>query len=82
MAAGKPIIVSNVGDLPAVVGDTGIVIKDGDVNECADAMLKVYNDPALAKKLGKKTRERCVKEYSWEALKEKTLQVYNEILNV
>ncbi len=81
MAAGKPIIVSDIGDLPAVVSDAGIVIKDGDVQACADAMLKIYNDPALAKELGSKARDRAVKEYSWEALKEKTLQVYNETLN-
>ncbi len=81
MAAGKPIIVSDVGDLPMVVGDTGIVIKDGDVKACAEAMLKIYNDPESGKEFGRKARELCVKEYSWEVLKEKTLQVYNEILN-
>ena len=35
----------------------------------------------LGKDLGKKARERCVKEYSWETLKEQTLKVYYETMN-
>ncbi|MDI6903117.1 MAG: glycosyltransferase family 4 protein [Methanocellales archaeon] len=80
MAMGLAIIVSNVGDLPEIVGDAGIVIPDGDVKACKEAILRLFNDRQLAKKLGAKARERCVEKYSWDVLKKKTLDVYDGVL--
>ncbi|MDI6639974.1 MAG: glycosyltransferase family 4 protein, partial [Methanocellales archaeon] len=69
MAMGMPVVVSNVGDLPEVVGDSGITIPSDDVDACKNAIKMLYDDEKLRKKLGKKARDRCVEKYSWEVLK-------------
>src|SRR5688500_20392844 len=40
--------------------DTGIVVGPGSVDELADAMRKIYSDPALRKRLGMNARIKAV----------------------
>lgn len=80
MAMGMPVIVSNMGDLPEIIGDAGIVIPDGDINACKNAILQIMNDNQLAKKLGTMARKRCVEQYSWDVLKKKILEVYESVM--
>lgn len=80
MAMGMPIVVSNVGDLPEIIGDSGIIIPDGDIDACKDAILHIMDDRQLAKDLGNRARRRCVERYSWDVLKEKILKVYESVL--
>lgn len=88
MSAAKPIIVSNVGDLPDIIGDTGIVLNGkfektyptkSEIKECCNAIETVYNNPKESKKLGLKARKRCIKYYDWNILKKKTLDIYNTL---
>lgn len=37
-----------------------------DINDCADKIVKLYNDPELRKEYGKNGREAVLKEYTWE----------------
>ncbi len=48
MAAGVPVIVSNRGSLPEVVGDAGTLVEPGDTQALADAMERLIRDPAFA----------------------------------
>jgi glycosyltransferase involved in cell wall biosynthesis len=80
MAMGMPTIVSDVSDLPEIVGDAGVVIPDGDVDACKEAILNLFKDQQLAKNLGKKARKRCIEKYSWDVLKRKIFKVYASVL--
>lgn len=55
MAAGLPIIATDVGGVSELVSDNGIIVKSGDVDGFADAMLKLVNDPVLLKKMSQKS---------------------------
>ncbi|MFC7114600.1 glycosyltransferase [Natronoarchaeum sp. GCM10025703] len=68
MAMGKPVIASDVSDLPIVLEGCGRIIKPGDVGELRESILALYNDPELCEELGTKARQRCVKKYSYNAL--------------
>jgi glycosyltransferase involved in cell wall biosynthesis len=49
-AAGIPLISTNVGGIPEIIGDTGLtLIPAGDVNALTAALFDMLNDPAAAK---------------------------------
>ena len=51
MAAGAPVITSNVSSLPEVVGDAALLIDPMDAGAIADAMARVLGDAALRAEL-------------------------------
>jgi glycosyltransferase involved in cell wall biosynthesis len=79
MAAGAPVITSNVSSLPEVVGDAAILIDPMDAGAIADAMARVLGDDALRQELIRRGRER-VKSFSWERSVARVRQVYSEIV--
>ncbi len=64
MAAGVPVIVSNRGALPEVVGDAGIVIEAEDREALAGAMERVLGDEAFASASAAKGIQRA-KRFRW-----------------
>lgn len=79
MAAGVPVVTSNVSSLPEVVGEAGLLIDPKSPPEIASAIERILSDSTLAKELIRKGYER-VKQYSWKRMAEQTLTVYKEIL--
>jgi glycosyltransferase involved in cell wall biosynthesis len=47
MACGKPLVVTNVGNLPHLVEDSAVVVEPGSVAALADGILKVLQDEGL-----------------------------------
>lgn len=80
MAAGKPVIVTNVGGMPEIVGDAGLTVDARDVDALAEAMLKLLKDEELRRKLGEKARERIEKSFSAESVGERLVQIYGSLL--
>ncbi len=58
MACGRPVIASNVGSLPEVVGDAGILC-DPNPKELASAIKRLWNDKELARELMEKGPQRA-----------------------
>ena len=79
MAAGVPVVASNVGGLPEVVesGKTGFLVSDGDFRTPVQRLL---DDATLAAQMSQAARERVQQEFSVEAMVEKTMQAYREVL--
>jgi len=78
MAAGAPVITSNVSSLPEVVGDAAILIDPMDASAIAAAMARVLGDPGLRDDLIRRGRER-VTAFSWERSVARVRQVYGEL---
>jgi glycosyltransferase involved in cell wall biosynthesis len=78
MAAGTPVITSNVSSLPEVVGDAAILIDPLDVDALAGAMARVIGDPSLRASLVARGHER-VKAFSWERSVTRIRDVYGEV---
>jgi glycosyltransferase involved in cell wall biosynthesis len=65
MACGKPIIASDVGGIPDMIGeDSGILVPAGDMSALAEAMLRLAQDPELRQTMGAAAKERYQKLFS------------------
>ena len=83
-AAGRPVVVSDAGGLPEVVGDgiTGIVVPKEDPAAAAAALLDLVNNPSKRTELGQAARQHVRDNYAWDRCVEKMLSVYERtILN-
>ena len=79
MAAGVPVVASDVGGLPEVVesGKTGFLVSDGDFGTPVRRLLE---DAELAARMSQAARERVQREFSVERMVEKTVGAYREVL--
>ena len=65
MAAGLPVITTEVGGLPDLVTpETGILVPPGDATALAAAMRRLASDPALRASMGRAARERYLGLFS------------------
>lgn len=82
MAAGRPIVASNVSAIPEVVEDgvTGLLVPPADPAALAEAILTLWREPALREKLGHGGRERLQERFSLDHMVDRTEQVYTEVL--
>jgi glycosyltransferase involved in cell wall biosynthesis len=82
MAAGKPIIATNVGGIPEAVENekTGVLVPVGDCDAFAAALLRLASNPALAARLGLAGRERQRSRFSVERMVAQYAEVFEEIL--
>ncbi len=77
MACGTPVISSDAGSLPEVVGEAALMVNPHDVEDLAKAVERLLVDSALRKELIKKGFARR-KLFSWEETARKTLTIYQE----
>lgn len=80
MAAGKPIVASNVGGIPDLVkhDHNGLLVPPGDEKALAACIKQLLNDPEKGKMMGQRSRERC-HQFSVEAMIEKIEKLYLEL---
>jgi glycosyltransferase involved in cell wall biosynthesis len=81
MAMAKPIIATDVGgNAEAVIdGETGFIIPPDNTERVAEAILKLYNDWDLRKKMGKKGREVIDKKFVLQDMISKMEDLYTKI---
>ncbi len=75
MACGTPVIASDRGSLPEVVGAGGLLIAPDDVTGLADAMTRLASDDALRTALREKALAQAA-QFSWRKAAEETRAVY------
>jgi len=82
MACGKPVVATRVGGIPEIVehGKDGILVRPKDVKGLSKAILTLLEDPGLCEEMGRKARERVVKEFDWDVKADKVLKIYREVL--
>jgi glycosyltransferase involved in cell wall biosynthesis len=75
MAAGVPVITSNVSSLPEVAGAAGLLVDPESVDQISTAMARLLGDPELANSLSTLGIERA-KMFSWKKTANETYQTY------
>ena len=78
LACGTPVIASNRGSLPEIVGDGGLLLEPDDVEGLTEAMEKLLADDDLQTDLQQKGLAHAAR-FSWEKTARETLAVYREI---
>ncbi len=79
MAAGCPVLASNVSALPEVTGESAILLPPDDPQAWTDAVQRLLRDDRLRKGLVENGRERASR-YTWDACATRTLAVYRRVL--
>jgi glycosyltransferase involved in cell wall biosynthesis len=66
MASGLPVISSQLSGIPELVdnGRTGILVAPGDAEALAEALQKLYENPALCYSMGQAGREKVLREFN------------------
>jgi starch synthase len=94
MACGAPVVASDVGGIPEVVvdGETGLLVPvalgaDGNpldpacfACDFAGSVNELLADPVRARRMGEAGRRRAVGEFSWHAVAERTVALYERTL--
>jgi len=63
MAAGLPVVATDVGDARRIVGDAGVIVPAGDPGALASAIRSLQRDPSRRRELGERARRRIAAEF-------------------
>jgi glycosyltransferase involved in cell wall biosynthesis len=79
MAAGVPVVASNVGQISELIDDgvDGLLCKPGDANALTLALLDILHAPARAERLARAAREKVEGYYSWDSVVARMLELAN-----
>jgi glycosyltransferase involved in cell wall biosynthesis len=82
MAAGVPVVASNVGGNPELVenGKTGFLFAAGNEEQFADALEKLVAQPELRKQFGSSARQQALAEYSIPRVRDRYQDLYMSLL--
>ncbi|MEA3459820.1 MAG: glycosyltransferase family 4 protein [Chloroflexota bacterium] len=83
MAAGKPIVASDIAGYRSVLqdGEQGLLVEPEDEEALAVAILRLWRDPPLRRKMGKRGKARA-SAYSWEKVARQVLDYYEELVEL
>ena len=82
MAMGKPVIAIDNGGTPEVVahGETGLLSQPWDIPALAQNIVRLLDDPALAKRMGERGRERVLRQFNPQRMAEEAGRAYETIV--
>jgi len=80
MACRTPVIGSDSGEIPHVIGDAGLIFAEGDAQALASHLLRLAGDPALRAELGRRGRARVLAHFTQERIAAATYHVYQQML--
>ena len=81
MAVGLPVVITKGVGIAKEVEKAGAgLVVEKDIHQVAEAILKILNNPNLAKKMGEAGKRLVESEFSSEKVADKFLKEYNEII--
>lgn len=78
LACGVPLISSDGGALPEVVGDAAYLVKAGDVDDLTKAIRELFNNENLRQAFSEKGRQHSLQQLSWKKVAEKMVAYYKD----
>ncbi len=81
-STGLPVVSTNVGGIPEFLedGKNGFVIEPGDEPELTKKLLRLLQNPDLAKKMGDLGRQLIEKNLSWDIITNQVIELYHKLL--
>lgn len=80
MAAGRPIVSFAGSSAILEQGRTGLIVADGDTDAFAAAVLRLLDDPTLARGLGAAAQQKVIASHGWDQVAERVANVYESVL--
>jgi D-inositol-3-phosphate glycosyltransferase len=83
MAFGRPVVAAAGGALLDLVadGETGVLVPPRDAPALRRAVRELLEDPELRERLGRAARARARERFGWDAVIERTLEVYRRAVD-
>src|SRR5690242_16800162 len=81
MACQVPVIGSDSGEIPHVIGDIGLIFPEGNVQALADCINKLIQQPELVQNLGVMGYQKAMAKYTNKALAKEQYEFYQELVN-
>jgi glycosyltransferase involved in cell wall biosynthesis len=78
-ACGVPVIGSDSGAIPRVVGPGGIIVRERRPDDIASAVLRLEGNPNLRNELGRAGRAQVAEKYTWQHVSNRLLQIYRSV---
>jgi glycosyltransferase involved in cell wall biosynthesis len=79
MAAGAPVVTSNISSLPEIAGDAALLVDPRSAQEIRSALHRLLDSPALREQLAAAGRQRA-RRFTWEACARKSLDFFRACL--
>jgi glycosyltransferase involved in cell wall biosynthesis len=78
----RPVIASASGGIPDIVidGETGLLVEPGDPDALGGAIVRVKEDPVLARRLAATGRAHVEQNFSWDAISSELASLYRELV--
>ncbi|GGV13243.1 glycosyl transferase family 1 [Actinomadura cremea] len=80
MASGTPLVASRAGALPEVVGDAGVLVQPGDVEELAATLRGLHDSADERARVGASGLARVQQRFAWPAVAQATVEHYREAM--
>lgn len=81
MAAGKPIVASNIAGFPDVIGhgESGLLVPEKDSDAIANAVVQLASDADLRERLGAHGRAQVHDNLNWDTVARRFIAVYERV---
>ena len=81
MACAVPVIGSDCGEIPHVIGDAGLVFPEDDPAALREALIRLTRDVDLWADLARRGRERVLSHFTQERIAARTVSVYRRVMS-
>lgn len=78
MAMAKPIISTEVSDIPEILDGCGWIVEPANPKRIAEMIEYVFDHPIEAAEMGQKARQKCIEKYSWDFMEEKLVTIFKK----
>jgi glycosyltransferase involved in cell wall biosynthesis len=80
MACAVPVVCTDGGALPEVVGDAGVTVPAADDRALERAIAGLLEDPAQRERLARAGRERMEQQFCWQLAAGEMTRYYREVI--
>lgn len=80
MACGVPVVGSDSGEIPNVIGDAGLIVPEEDIDALRRGLLQLMQDDALRLDMGQRGRQRVMERFTQARIAADTVDVYRHML--
>ena len=76
LASGKAIVASNIGEIPWMLGNAGVLTNPDDVDDLSKGIMMLLKDEKKRKELEILARKRAEKMFHWKTAADKLEEIY------
>ena len=80
MAMAKPIISTNVSDIPLILDQCGWITDPGSYQQLAEAIHYVLDHPSIAQNRALSARQKCIRNYSYDSVGQRLDHIIQSLL--